>query len=115
MIVAGKTVTTEFACADAGPTANPWNLSHTPGGSSSGSAAAVATGEVHVALGTQTVGSVNRPAAFCGVSGYKPTYGRVPTDGVAVYSPSADTVGFFTGDAAGMALVAAHAVDAWDA
>lgn len=114
MIIAGKTVTTEFACSDPGPTANPWNPMHTPGGSSSGSAAAVAAGEVHVALGTQTVGSVGRPGTFCGVCAYKPSYGRISTEGVAIYSPSVDTVGLFTHDAAGMMLAAAVAVEDWN-
>eukprot|EP00446_Apocalathium_sp_SHHI-4_P062073 CAMPEP_0177432390 /NCGR_PEP_ID=MMETSP0368-20130122/76669_1 /TAXON_ID=447022 ORGANISM="Scrippsiella hangoei-like, Strain SHHI-4" /NCGR_SAMPLE_ID=MMETSP0368 /ASSEMBLY_ACC=CAM_ASM_000363 /LENGTH=414 /DNA_ID=CAMNT_0018903057 /DNA_START=56 /DNA_END=1297 /DNA_ORIENTATION=+ len=113
-IVAGKTVTTEFANKDPGPTANPWDTAHTPGGSSSGSAAAVAAGMIHIALGTQTIGSVARPASFCGICGYKPSYGRVPSEGVAVYSPSIDTVGFYTPDAAGMHLVASVAVDHWD-
>ena len=76
----GKTVSTELAHITPGKTRNPWNLSHTPGGSSSGSAAAVASGMVPVALGTQTTGSVIRPAAFCGVIGYKPTFGDFPTD-----------------------------------
>lgn len=71
----GKTVTTEFAYVAPGPTKNPWNVAHTPGGSSSGSAAAVAAGMVPVALGTQTGGSMIRPAAFCGVLGFKPTFG----------------------------------------
>src|SRR5215470_7868211 len=74
-LVMGKTVTTEFAYRLPGKTRNPWNTAHTPGGSSSGSAAAVASGFVPVAIGTQTLGSVIRPAAFCGVVGYKPTFG----------------------------------------
>ncbi|MET0627881.1 MAG: amidase [Acidimicrobiia bacterium] len=94
-IVLGKTVTTEFACYEPGPTANPHRLTHTPGGSSSGSAAAVATGMAEVALGTQTAGSVIRPASFCGVLGYKPTYGTAPTAGVKHLAPSLDTVGWF--------------------
>ena len=93
--VMAKAVTTTFAYLDPGPTRNPWNLSHTPGGSSSGSAAAVACGMVRLALGTQTVGSVNRPASFCGVVGFKPTFGRLPTGGVFPFSPTVDTVGFF--------------------
>ena len=91
-----KTVTTTFAYLDPGPTRNPWNLEHTPGGSSSGSAAAVACGMVRVAIGSQTVASVNRPASFCGVVGFKPTYGRLSTQGVFPFSPSVDTLGFFT-------------------
>ena len=93
--VAAKAVTTSFAYLDSGPTRNPWNPAHTPGGSSSGSAAAVACGMVRLALGTQTVGSVNRPASFCGVAGFKPTFGRLSTDGVFPFSPTVDTVGIF--------------------
>ena len=94
--VFSKTVTTTFAFFDPGPTRNPWNLEHTPGGSSSGSAAAVACGMVRLALGSQTVGSVNRPASFCGVVGFKPTYGRLPITGVFPFAPSVDTLGYFT-------------------
>jgi Asp-tRNA(Asn)/Glu-tRNA(Gln) amidotransferase A subunit family amidase len=93
--VLGKTVTTEFAYYTPGKTRNPWNLRHTPGGSSSGSAAAVAMGFVPAALGTQTNGSVIRPAAFCGVVGYKPTAGRIPLDGIHPFSPTLDQVGVF--------------------
>src|SRR3954447_3644898 len=82
-IILGKTVTTEWACFDPPPTRNPWNLDHTPGGSSSGSAAAVATEMCMAALGTQTVGSIIRPAAFCGVSGLKPGFGELSMDGIA--------------------------------
>lgn len=81
-VILGKTVTTQFAYLDPGPTRNPWNLEHTPGGSSSGSAAAVACGMVPAALGTQTIGSILRPAAYCGVVGLKPTYGRVSRHGI---------------------------------
>lgn len=98
--VMAKAVTTAFAYLDPGPTRNPWNLERTPGGSSSGSAAAVACGMVRLALGSQTVGSIGRPAAFCGVVGFKPTYGRLPTNGVFPLSPGVDTVGFFTADVA---------------
>lgn len=94
-LVLAKTVTTEFAYFEPGPTCNPHNLAHTPGGSSSGSAAAVAAGYCPLALGTQTVGSVIRPAAFCGVIGFKPSFARISTQGVIHYSPSIDTVGFF--------------------
>jgi len=114
-LILGKTVTTEFAYFDPGATANPHDPRRTPGGSSSGSAAAVASGYAHAALGTQTVGSVIRPAAFCGVVGVKPTYGRVPTDGVLYYSPSVDHVGFFTQDAAGARLLASVLLDGWRA
>ena len=94
--VLSKTVTTTFAYLDPGPTRNPWNLDHTPGGSSSGSAAAVACGMVRVSIGSQTVASVNRPASFCGVVGFKPTYARFSTRGVFPFSTSVDTLGFFT-------------------
>ncbi|TWF77808.1 Asp-tRNA(Asn)/Glu-tRNA(Gln) amidotransferase A subunit family amidase [Pseudonocardia hierapolitana] len=97
-VVAGKTVTTEFAYFAPGPTRNPHHPEHTPGGSSSGSAAAVAAGLVPLALGTQTVGSVIRPAAYCGCIGFKPTYGRVPCDGVIANAPTFDTVGLFAAD-----------------
>jgi len=99
-VVLGKTVTSELAVYTPGPTANPHRVTHTPGGSSSGSAAAVATGMVDVALGTQTAGSVIRPASFCGVFGYKPTYGTVTTAGVKPVAPSLDTVGWFARDPA---------------
>jgi Asp-tRNA(Asn)/Glu-tRNA(Gln) amidotransferase A subunit family amidase len=95
-IIFGKTVTTEFAWRDAGPTVNPWNPAHSPGGSSSGSAAAVGAGIVPIALGTQTVGSVIRPASYCGAVGYKPTFGLIPTDGVHDLAPSLDHLGFIT-------------------
>ena len=107
--VLGKTVTTEFAFMHPGPTANPWNPRHTPGGSSSGSAAAVALGQVPAAIGTQTNGSVIRPAAYCGVVGFKPTLDLVPFGGVAVFSPTFDTVGTFTRSVADAAIVA-HAL-----
>ena len=95
-IIPGKTETTEFAFIDPAPTRNPWNLEHTPGGSSSGSAAAVASGMCPSALGTQTGGSVIRPAAFCGVVGMKPTYDLISRRGVYPLSWSLDHVGFFT-------------------
>jgi Asp-tRNA(Asn)/Glu-tRNA(Gln) amidotransferase A subunit family amidase len=91
----GKTVSTEFAWRHPGPTVNPWNPAHTPGGSSSGSAAAVAAGLVPLALGSQTLGSVIRPAAFNGVVGLKPSFGAIPRTGVHPLSPSLDHVGFF--------------------
>jgi len=112
-LVLGKTVTAEFAYLDPGPTRNPHNTAHTPGGSSSGSAAAVAAGLVPLALGTQTIGSVNRPAAFCGVVGVKPTYGRISTVGVVPVAPSVDTVGYFTQDTAGAQLAAQVVYDQW--
>jgi Asp-tRNA(Asn)/Glu-tRNA(Gln) amidotransferase A subunit family amidase len=93
--VIGKTVTTEFAYQQPGPTRNPWNRDHTPGGSSSGSAAAVAAGLVPLAFGTQTMGSVIRPAAFCGVVGFKPTFGLLPREGVYPLCDALDHVGLF--------------------
>ncbi|MBI5968964.1 MAG: Asp-tRNA(Asn)/Glu-tRNA(Gln) amidotransferase subunit GatA [Deltaproteobacteria bacterium] len=95
-IVLGKTASTEFAFADPAPTRNPWNLEHTPGGSSSGSAAAVATRMCPAALGSQTGGSILRPAAYCGVVGLKPTYGRISRYGVFPLSWTLDHVGFLT-------------------
>lgn len=94
-IVLGKTVTTELATHIPSHTRNPVHLEHTPGGSSSGSAAAVAAGMVPVAVGTQTGGSVIRPAAFCGVYGFKPTFGVIPRSGVLTQSSALDTVGAF--------------------
>jgi amidase len=103
--ILGKTVTTEFAWRQPGPTVNPWNREHTPGGSSSGSAAAVAAGIVPLALGTQTQGSVIRPAAYCGVVGFKPTYGTIARTGVLLLAGSLDHVGMFTTDVADAAYV----------
>ncbi|QWZ10132.1 amidase [Nocardioides panacis] len=94
-LVMGKTVTTEFALFEPGPTTNPWDAAHTPGGSSSGSAAATADGMVAAAIGTQTAGSVIRPAAFCGVVGFKPSFGALDRAGLKVMSPSLDTLGVF--------------------
>jgi Asp-tRNA(Asn)/Glu-tRNA(Gln) amidotransferase A subunit family amidase len=113
-VVAGKTVTTEFAYFAPGPTRNPHHPEHTPGGSSSGSAAAVAAGLVPLALGTQTVGSVIRPAAYCGCIGFKPTYGRVPCDGVIPNAPTFDTVGLFAADLPLAEAAAAALVYGWD-
>ncbi len=90
-----KTSTTEFAYFEPGPTRNPWHRAYTPGGSSSGSAAGVAAGYFDIAIGTQTVGSVVRPAAFCGVCGFKPSLGRIPLAGVIIFSHSVDHLGFF--------------------
>ncbi len=112
-MVLGKTVTAEFAYFDPGPTRNPHNLEHTPGGSSSGSAAAVAAGFCSLALGTQTVGSIIRPAAYCGIVGFKPSYGRIPIDGVIPFSKALDHVGLFTQDVEGMALAATLLCQAW--
>ena len=94
-ICLGKTVTAEFALYKPGKTRNPHNVGHTPGGSSSGSAATVADYQVPVALGTQTAGSIIRPASYCGVIGFKPTLGRYSRDGVLETSPTLDTIGFF--------------------
>ena len=105
-MVLGKTVTTEFATFTPNVTTNPHNAAHTPGGSSSGSAAAVAAGMVPVALGTQTIGSVIRPAAYCGVVGYKPTFGLLPRVGVKAISDCLDTVGCFTRSVADTAFFA---------
>jgi amidase len=93
-VMLGKTVTTEFAMRHPGPTANPRNPAHTPGGSSSGSAAAVADFMVPIAFGTQTGGSIIRPASYCGVVGYKPSYGTINATGVKPLATSFDTVGF---------------------
>jgi Asp-tRNA(Asn)/Glu-tRNA(Gln) amidotransferase A subunit family amidase len=95
-ILFGKTQTTAFAYRTPAPTRNPRNLDHTPGGSSSGSAAAVAAGMVPLALGTQTRGSVLRPASYCGVTGFKASYGLFSLEGVLPFAKSLDTLGFFT-------------------
>lgn len=112
-LILGKTVTTEFAYFAPGPTRNPHNLAHTPGGSSSGSAAAVAAGFCSLALGTQTIGSVIRPAAYCGIVGYKPSYNRIDPAGLIFVSPSHDHVGMFTQDVAGMIQAAAVLCRDW--
>ncbi len=112
-LIAGKTVTTEFAYFEPGPTRNPHNLDHTPGGSSSGSAAAVAAGLCTLALGTQTIGSVIRPAAYCGVVGYKPTFGRITTEGLLYFSRTVDHIGLFTQDVAGMQVAASVLCTGW--
>ena len=102
-VAVGKTHTTAFAYFDAAPTRNPHNRAHTPGGSSSGSAAAVAAGMVPMALGSQTQGSVLRPASYCGVVGFKPTFGLIDMTGVMPFAPTLDTAGFFSATAADMA------------
>ena len=104
-IIMGKTVTTELAFMHPGKTRNPHNSDHTPGGSSSGSAAAVADGMVPLAIGTQTGGSVIRPASFCGVTGFKPTFNAIPRHGVLLQSHTLDTVGVFARDPEGAALI----------
>lgn len=101
-IMVGKTHAAAFAHRTPPPTRNPRNLEHTPGGSSSGSAAAVAAGMVPIAIGTQTLGSVLRPASYCGVTGFKPTFGLLPMEGVLPLAHSLDTLGFFTQTPAGM-------------
>jgi Asp-tRNA(Asn)/Glu-tRNA(Gln) amidotransferase A subunit family amidase len=103
-VVIGKTVTTEFATRKPGPTGNPHNPAHTPGGSSSGSAAGVAAGFFPLAYGTQTAGSVIRPAAYCGVVGYKPTFGMINRFGMKLMSESLDTVGVMARSVADCAL-----------
>lgn len=112
-LIAGKTVTAEFAVFEPGPTRNPYALDRTPGGSSSGSAAAVAAGLAALALGTQTIGSIIRPAAYCGVVGVKPSAGRMPGDGIVPCSPSLDQPGFLTQDVAGAALAASVLCACW--
>jgi Asp-tRNA(Asn)/Glu-tRNA(Gln) amidotransferase A subunit family amidase len=102
-VLLGKTRTTAFASFDAAATRNPRLPGHTPGGSSSGSAAAVAAGMVPFAVGTQTLGSVLRPASFCGICGFKPSFGLLSLEGAMPFAPSLDTVGFFTATAADMA------------
>ncbi len=105
-VIAGKTVTEEFAYQGPIATRNPHNLAHTPGGSSAGSAAAVAAGMCPLAVGTQTLRSVLAPASFCGVVGFKTSYGRIPMDGVIQLSPSFDAIGFFTQDFHSMEVAA---------
>lgn len=105
-VVMGKTVTTEFATRKPGPTSNPHNPAHTPGGSSSGSAAGVAAGFFPLAFGTQTAGSIIRPAAYCGVVGYKPTFGTIARLGMKVMSENLDTIGVMARSVADCALFA---------
>lgn len=109
--IIGKTATTEFAFVHPTLTVNPHNHAHTPGGSSSGSAAAVAAGMMPAAFGTQTGGSVIRPAAFCGVAGYKPSFRLLPASGMKHFAPSLDTVGLFAAGVADVALLAALLTD----
>lgn len=105
-IIMGKSVTAELAFLHPGKTRNPHNRAHTPGGSSSGSAAAVAADMVPLGVGTQTGGSVIRPAAYCGVVGYKPSFGAIPRTGILSQSPTLDTVGVFAASVDGAALLA---------
>jgi Asp-tRNA(Asn)/Glu-tRNA(Gln) amidotransferase A subunit family amidase len=113
-LILGKTVTTEFAYFQPGATRNPYDLERTPGGSSSGSAAAVGARLCPLALGTQTIGSVGRPASYCGVVGFKPSFGRFSLQGVIPLAPSLDHVGLFTHDVAGVRLVSPLLDDEWD-
>jgi Asp-tRNA(Asn)/Glu-tRNA(Gln) amidotransferase A subunit family amidase len=113
-IFLGKTVTTEFAGFEPGKTKNPHNLEHTPGGSSSGSAAAVSARMVPLAFGTQTVASIYRPASFCGVVGYKPTYGTIARSGTKPLADSLDTVGVFANSVQDASLFAAASANRRD-
>jgi Asp-tRNA(Asn)/Glu-tRNA(Gln) amidotransferase A subunit family amidase len=112
-LIVGKTRTTEFAYFAPGPTCNPHHREHTPGGSSSGSAAAVAAGLCEVALGTQTIGSVGRPASFCGVVGLKPSYDRICRKGLFPLAPSFDHVGIFARSVASAGRVAGVLCEDW--
>jgi len=112
-LILAKTVTTEFAYFEPGPTRNPHNLNHTPGGSSSGSVAAVAAGFCPLALGTQVIGSTIRPAAFCGIVGFKSSYGRIPKAGLLQCSDAVEHVGYFTQDITGTTLVASLLCSNW--
>jgi Asp-tRNA(Asn)/Glu-tRNA(Gln) amidotransferase A subunit family amidase len=113
----GRTVTTEFAYFSPGPTTNPRDPGHTPGGSSSGSAAAVGAGYCRFALGTQTIGSIIRPASFCGIAGIKPSFGTLPTAGVFPFSQSADHVGFLLGNVSDASVLLGILLDGapWEA
>lgn len=112
-LIMGKTVTTEFAYFGPGPTRNPHDLAHTPGGSSSGSAAAVAAGLCPIATGTQTIGSIVRPASYCGIVGFKPSYDRITRSGVIPLAPSLDHVGAFGKDVAAAELAASVLCRDW--
>jgi Asp-tRNA(Asn)/Glu-tRNA(Gln) amidotransferase A subunit family amidase len=110
-LILGKTVTTEFASLVPAGTRNPRNLAHTPGGSSSGSAAAVAAAMLPLALGSQTAGSIIRPAAFCGIAGFKPSYRQIPTVGMKCFAWLLDTAGLFGAGVADVAFAAAAITD----
>jgi Asp-tRNA(Asn)/Glu-tRNA(Gln) amidotransferase A subunit family amidase len=112
-LVFGKTTLDEFAYVEPASTRNPVNPAHSPGGSSSGSAAGVGAGFFPLGIGSQSTRSLIGPAAFSGVVGFKPTHGRVPTDGLTYLAPSLDTIGFFAQDTAGVHLAAALAVPDW--
>lgn len=111
-LIAGKTASAEFAWMSPPATVNPLDPTRTPGGSSSGSAAAVAAGHVRVATGTQTAGSINRPASYCGVIGFKPTFGTLPREGVKLLSRALDTVGYLTRSMADLGRVLGHPIKA---
>ncbi len=112
-LILGKTVSTEFAYFSPGPTRNPLAPQHTPGGSSSGSAAAVAAGYCPLALGTQTIASVIRPASYCGICGFKPSWGRISLDGVFPFSQTADHAGWFCRAVDDISYVASIVVPRW--
>lgn len=112
-LILGKTVSTEFAYFSPGLTRNPHHPEHTPGGSSSGSAAAVAAGLCPLALGTQTIGSVIRPASFCGIVGFKPSEGRISTQGMIHLAPTLDQVGYFTVDVTSASVAAMLLCEDW--
>ncbi len=112
-LILGKTVSTEFAYFQPGTTTNPINPSHTPGGSSSGSAASVAAGYCPLALGTQTIASIIRPASFCGIAGFKPSHGRVSVRGVFLFSQSADHIGFLTQTTDDLKYAASYIIPNW--
>lgn len=107
-LIAGKTASAEFAWMTPPPTVNPLDPARTPGGSSSGSAAAVAAGQVRIATGTQTAGSINRPSSYCGIVGFKPTFGTLPREGVKLLSPALDTVGYLAASVADLVGVLGH-------
>jgi amidase len=111
-LIAGKTASAEFAWMSPPATVNPLDPTRTPGGSSSGSAAAVAAGHVRVATGTQTAGSINRPASYCAVIGFKPTFGTLPREGVKLMSPALDTVGYLAASIPDLCRVIGHPVRA---
>ncbi len=113
VLILGKTVSTEFAYFTPGPTRNPHHPEHTPGGSSSGSAAAVGAGLCPLTFGTQTIASIVRPASFCGVVGFKPSYGRISTQGVIPLAPSLDHVGWCTADVESATAVAKELFKDW--
>jgi len=113
-LILGKTITTEFAYFQPGKTKNPIDTDYTPGGSSSGSAAAVAAGFTPLSFGTQTIGSVSRPAAYCGIIGVKPSTGSISTEGIIPFSNTFDHVGFFTHDLSGAEYVASLFCSEWN-